>query len=110
MDYRYKLEIELDDEKIISDNKYDKNSIYKTIREMFADEGILEVKSDRHMLVFASNKTDDKEFARFGLIEKTLLNADWFMPYVTRLMWYDTLYGVVSQEDVIKVARKHGII
>lgn len=110
MDYRYKLEIELDDEKIIADNKYVIDSIYETIRGMFADEGIPEIKTDTHMLVFASNKTDDKELARFALIETTLIEKDWFMPYVTRFMWYDRLYGVVSQEDVIKVARKHGLI
>lgn len=110
MDYRYKLEIELDDEKILADNKYVIESIYDSIRGMFADEGIPEIKNNTHMLVFASNKTDDKEFARFGLIEGALLESDWFMPYVTRFMWYDTLYGTVSQEDVIKVARKHGLI
>lgn len=110
MKYRYKLEIELDDEKIIADDKYEIESIYETIRGMFADEGIPEVKTDGHILVFASNKTDDKEFARFGLIETTLIEKKWFMPYVKRMMWYDTIYGFVSQEDVIKVARKHGLI
>lgn len=110
MDYRYKLEIELDDEKIIADNKYVLESIYEGIRGMFADEGIPEIKTDSHMLVFASNKTDDKEFARFGLVETTLLEEDWFLPYVKTFMWYDTLYGVVSQEDVMEVAKRHGII
>lgn len=110
MDFRYKLEIELDDEKIIADNKYVIESIYDTIRGMFADEGIPEIKTNTHMLVFASNKTDDKELARFGLIETTLIEKDWFMPYVTRMMWYDTLYGMVSQEDVIKVFKDDGLI
>lgn len=110
MDYRYKIEIELDDEKIISDNKYVIESIYEAIRGMFANEGIQEVKSDSHMLVFASNKTDDKEFARFGAIECSLLESDWFLPYVTRFMWYDKLYGRVSQEDIIKVFNEENLI
>jgi hypothetical protein len=77
---------------------------------MFADEGIPEIKTDSHMLVFASNKRDDKEFARFGLIETTLIEQDWFLPYVTRLMWYDTIYGEVSQENVLKVFKEDGLI
>jgi hypothetical protein len=110
MDYRYKIEIELDDDKIISDNIYVLESIYENIREMFADEEISEIKTNAHMLVFASNKSDDKELARFGLIETTLIEEDWFMPYVTKMMWYDTLHSTISQENVLEVARKHGLI
>jgi hypothetical protein len=110
MEWRYKLEIELDDEKILADDKYYLEDIYNAIRQMFANEGIPEIKTDSHMLVFASNKRDDKEFARFGFIEKTLISSDWFLTYVKRMTWYDTIYGKVSQEDVLKVARKHGLI
>lgn len=110
MEWRYKLEIELDDEKILADDKYSLKDIYEGIRQMFADEGIPEIKTDSHMLVFASNKRDDKEFARFGLIETTLIEQDWFLPYVTRLMWYDTIYGEVSQENVLKVFKEDGLI
>lgn len=101
MDYRYKLEIELDDEKIIADNKYVIESIYDTIRGMFADEGIPEIKTDSHMLVFASNKDDDKEFARFGLVETTLMDSKWFKPYVKKMIWYNRLYGKDYKENII---------
>lgn len=108
--YIYKIEIELDDEKIIDEDKYEIADIYSAIRKMFADEGIEEIKNNSHTLVFASNKEDNRELSRFALIETTLIDKDWFMSYVKRFMWFDTLYGVVSQENIINVARKHGLI
>ncbi len=110
MKYRYKIEIELDDEKIIREGKYEIADIYATIRSWFAEEDIPEVDSEEGVLAFASNKTDDKEFARFALIETTLVEKDWFLPYAKRMTWYDTIYGVLSTEDVLKVCREEGLI
>lgn len=109
MKYRYKLEIELDDEKIISDGKYEIKSIYETIRGMFADEGIPEVKTDSHMLVFASNKTDDKEFSKFGLIETTLMDSKWFRPYIKKLLWFNSEYGKKYCENALLAYEKEGL-
>ena len=110
MKYRYKLEMELDDEKIIADGKYEIDSIYHTFRSWFKEEGISEISKNARELVFASNKTDDKEFAKFSLIETSLVKEKWFIPYIKRMAWYDTVYGTVSKEDVIKVLKEDGLI
>lgn len=109
MDYRYKLEIELDDEKILAEGKYELGEIYRVIRAWFEEEGIPEIETDTHAIAFASNKTDDKEFARFGLVEEAFVVNDLFK-YVKNMTWYDTLYGMVSQEDVIKAFKEAGLI
>lgn len=40
----FKVEIELDDEKIISDGRYELEDIYDAIRKCFVDEHIPEIK------------------------------------------------------------------
>lgn len=107
MEYLYKLEIELDDEKIIADDKYDIDSIYDTIRSWFKEEGIPEISKDNSVLIFASNKDDDKEFSRFGLIETELMDAEWFRPYVKKMFWYNNEYGKNYREDIIAEDKKY---
>lgn len=110
MNYLYKLEIELDDEKIISDGIYSLESIYDGIRSIFAEEGISEIKAQDKALVFASNNNDDKEFAKFGYAETFLIEQKWFAPYVKKMLWYDTLYDVESKEDVLRFFKEDGLI
>lgn len=102
MDYRYKIEIELDDEKIISDNKYVIESIYEAIRGMFSDEGIPEIKNGEHTMTFVSNRYDKDDFAAMALVENTLFDSEWFRPYVKKMIWYNIAYGKDYCEDVIK--------
>lgn len=109
-EYLYKIEIEMDVKKILADNEYDIDEIYKTIREFFAEENIVEIPNDRGILIFASCKTDDKELSRFGLIEMSLLLQDWFLKYVKKMTWFDKIYGEVSEENILKAAKKHGVI
>lgn len=107
MDFLYKVEIELDDEKILADDKYYVEDIYAMIRKWFADEGIHEVENDNHMLVFASNKDDDKEFARFGLVETELMDSKWFRPYVKKFMWYNRLRGKDYKENILAEDKRY---
>ena len=109
-EYLYKIEIEMDDKKILADNEYDIDEIYQTIREFFAEENIMEITNDRGILIFASCKTDNKEFARFGYIEKCLVQCEWFKRYVKRMTWFDKIYGDVSEENVLKVFGEYGLI
>ena len=110
--FSYKIEIELDDEKIIAEKKYDIKSIYSAIRDLFAREKIKEIKSHvPNMLTFASNKKDSKELGRFGAVESALLVKDQrLLPYISKVTWYDTLYNKVNTEDVLEVFMKNGLI
>ncbi len=106
MDYRFKVEIELDDEKILAEDKYELSDIYAAIRHMFAKQDIPEVDSDSHMIVFVSTKTDDKEFAKFGLVEMSLMDSKWFRPYVKKMFWYNADDGTDYYEDIIEEDRR----
>ncbi len=110
MKYRYKIEIELDDEKIIREGKYEIADIYATIRSWFAEEDIPEVKNDSHTLTFISARTDRDDFARMGLLEVSLIKVPWFKPYVTKMLWYNNSYGADYVENVIEEFRKEGLI
>lgn len=110
-DFLYKLEIDLDDEKIIKEGRYDLDNVYDTIRSWFASENISEIITGEHYLTFASNKRgDDKEFARFGAVENAFLDDELLMTYVKRMTWYDTLSGNVSEVDVLETARKYDML
>lgn len=101
MEYRYKLEIELDEDKIISDGKYEIDSIYDTIRSWFKKTEIPEVKNDDHMMTFISDRYDKDDYAEFGLIETDLMDADWFKPYVKKMLWYNRENGKNHSENII---------
>lgn len=110
MNYRYKVEIELDDEKIIKDGEYELDSIYDSVRQIYAEEGIEELKTNSKVLTFVSKNDDDKEFAKFCAAQNSLLESGWFISAVKRMTWFDTLYGTVSEENILKCAERHGII
>ncbi len=99
-DYRYKVEIELDDEKILREHKYDLESIYNTIRQWFNERNTDENVSNEKSLVFASSRQDDKAYGCFALIKCRLMRSEWFRPYVSKMLWYNTDEGE-GFEDVL---------
>lgn len=104
--YLYKLEIELDDEKIVKDNKYELSSIYDTVKYYFEQENIQNLKSDEHIMTFISNEHDD--FASFGLIEGEIMTKDWFRPYVKKMIWYNAYHGKNHSEDALMAFVQEG--
>lgn len=102
MNYRYKIEIELDDEKIISDNIYVLESIYENIRKMFADEGINEIVDNSHTLTFTSDGKEKNDWGKMWANLTMLFEEKWFRLYAIKMLWFDNEYGVVNREDVLK--------
>lgn len=99
MDYIYKIEIELDDEKIICEDKYEIVDIYNMIRKCFASEGFVEEKKNEKSMIFAYKKGDSKAFSKVGIVCNALYDAKWFKPYVTKMLWFDLSDD--SVEDVL---------
>lgn len=102
MDYRYKIEIELDDEKIIKDGEYELDSIYECVRQMFALENIKEVPSDSRVMTFVSNRYDKDDYAVMWNILAFLFEANWAKPYLIKMLWYDMECNKLNCEDVLK--------
>lgn len=112
-EYLYKIEIEMDDEKILADQECDINKIYDAIRAWYAEENIKEIPNDRGILIFACSDTNEKvdtKLARFIVVEETLLKQDWFVKYVKKMTWFDKIYGDVSEEDMLEAFHRHGLI
>jgi hypothetical protein len=102
MEWRYKLEIELDDEKILADDKYYLEDIYNAIRQMFAEDNIKEIKSDNGIFVFESDGTDDTDYAKIWFGMTSLFESKWFKNYAKKMDWYDKTYGMINHENVLK--------
>lgn len=107
-DYRFKVEIELDDDKIISENKYDKDGIYDTIRSLFKEKGIAEKPFDGKTMVFYSSRQDEQIYGEFALLKCGLIMADWIRPYIKKMYWYNADYSDDYCEDVLAIHLKLG--
>ena len=108
--YRYKIEIEVDEKKIKTENNFTFDEVCEKIRSIFAKQGIDEDKSS-NVLSFFSNKRDSNELAKFGVAEKDLIDKqNGILVYLKKIIWYDTLHGAESKEDVLEVAKRHNVI
>lgn len=99
-----KLEIKLDDKKIIEENKYTPESIYQVLRDAFAECNLRqENKPDGTLFFYGTGSRDD--FGAFGRLIYTLKDKPWFINYVTKWIWYNSDSGRnendFSMEDVL---------
>lgn len=107
----YKIEIEVDEKKIKTENNFTFDEVCEKIRSIFAKQGIDEDKSSNNVLSFFSNKRDSNELAKFGVAEKDLIDKqNGILVYLKKIIWYDTLHGAESKEDVLEVAKRHNVI
>ncbi len=109
MEYLYKIEIKMNDEKIQKDGKYQHDSIYDVIRKLYAKYDISEVPGKEGYITFGSNKRDAYEFGKFGAVENTLLRTEWFSENVTEMTWHDYLHGKESVGDCLELAERYGL-
>ncbi|MBO5577417.1 MAG: hypothetical protein J5956_14135 [Ruminococcus sp.] len=103
MEYRYKLEIELDEDKIRADGEYTVEQLRQHIIDSFADVGITNMVEDSKTMIFIDNTYDFDFFARFGLIVSDLYyDEPWFCKYAKKVLWYNNGHGKDHCEDVIE--------
>ena len=104
MEYRYKLEIELDEDQIRADGEYTVEQLRQHIIDSFADVGITNLVEDGRTMIFIDNSYNFDYFARFGLIASDLYyDEPWFRKYVNKMLWYNVEHGKDHCEDVIVV-------
>ena len=104
MEYRYKLEIELDEDKIRADGEYTVEQLRQHIIDSFADVGITNMVEDGKTIIFIDNSYNFDYFARFGLIASDLYyDEPWFSKYANKMLWYNAEHGNDHCEDVIAV-------
>ena len=94
--YRYKVVIELDNDKI--QQKYDLADTYRIVREQFLSKGLLDI-SDKSQLIFVSKPGDNKAFGSIGAVTNTLYRS-WLKPYLKAMEWHDLAKN--NAEDLLK--------
>lgn len=105
MDYAFKVEIALDDEKILADQVYDLDDMYKIIREMFTQKDMHDVSEGNGQLTFISKKGEKDVFSTCGLNVTELYQSEWAVPYLKKMLWYNGSNGVV--DDVLYECRNY---
>lgn len=110
MDYAFKVEIALDDEKILADQVYDLNDMYKTIRKMFTEKGMHDISDGNGRLIFISKKGEKDAFCTCGLNVNRLYDSKWASPYLKELLWYNGSKDTVENILVTRAEydRKYG--
>ena len=99
-----KLEIKMDDQKMIKDKKYKPESVYKVIDDLFQRYHIRkEIKDDGTHVFYGTG--DRKDYGSFGFLITSLREWEWFMEYVVKWIWYNSDRGHTeddfSVEDVL---------
>lgn len=84
-----KLEIKLDDEKIVEERQYRLEDIYMAIDRVFEQYHLTKkIQPDGTIVFYGNGKTED--YGSFGRLITTLKDKDWFINYVTKWMWYNS--------------------
>ena len=98
--YRFKVEIVIDEEKVIKDDKYEPQVMYDYIRDMFKQFDLSEIKTgEQYHLVF-TNKGGNKDLGAIGRIVFDLCDMDWFRKYATEFYWYE----LNNKKKIIEIA------
>ena len=101
-----KLEIKLDDDKIIADSKYKLDGIYQTLEKAFIEADLQEKKeANGTLMVYGTGKPAD--FGSFGWIITSLKKKEWFMKYVTKWIWYNSDDGYDENDFAVEDVLYH---
>lgn len=93
-----RLEIKMDNYRIVEEHRYDINMIYYTINRLFSSCGICkEERPDGTMVFFGSSRTDNE--ADFRHIVSVISGAPWFSRENVRWFWYGNECGQSLKED-----------
>ena len=99
-----KLEIKMDEEKIIADQKYRVESIYQVLKSVFSRYGLKRTEKPDGTMSFVGSG-NPKDYGAFGAIITSLKEKDWFIDYVEKWIWYNSDDGEnendFSVEDVL---------
>lgn len=99
-----KLEMKLDAEQIAQAQKYTPQAVQASVDKAFLKYGFRkEVQTDGTVCYYGTGAA--KDYGIFGRLITTLKDKDWFMPYVTKWLWYNSDDGEdendFSVEDVL---------
>ena len=100
MKFKYKVEIVIDEEKVINVYIYDTKEMYEFIRNMFNRFDLAEIKTDKPYHLIFADKGRNRDYGALGKAMLDLYYSDWFLNYAKKLFWHNNVNE--SVEDVLK--------
>ena len=95
MEKMFKMVIEMNNKKILSESEYDLESVYDAIIKVFNKNGLNKAKAFDNTIVAIENG-DNQDLARFGRVMCILKKMNWFMDNCTSWHFYD---GYKDEDD-----------
>lgn len=84
-----KMEIRMDDEKILQERKYNLKAVHDAVDKAFAQWSFKGEQTDSGSVVYKDNGSE-RDFGRFGCIVNALKKQEWFMANVLTWILYDS--------------------
>ena len=103
----FKVEILIDEEKVLQDDKYEPATMYEYIKDMFRTFHLREVKTEKPNFIVFIDRGNDKDFGGFWSAIWDLYEEDWFKRYALQCTWYNNVEGNV--EDVLVEGKRLGM-
>ena len=105
MKFKYKVEIVIDEEKVINDDIYDPKEMYEYIKNMFRRFDLPEIKTDKPYHLIFTDKGRSRDYGALGRTIFDLYEYEWFKKYAVKFKFYDLISG--SCEDIIYKINKY---
>lgn len=84
-----KLEMKLNDNRILQAAKYQPDSIHNAVDKAFSKYQFKrEVLSDGTICYYGNGRS--KDYGAFGRLITTLKDKEWFLPYLDKWLWYNS--------------------
>ena len=87
--FRFKVEIIIDEEKVIKDHLYNPKTMYKYIRDMFRQYHLKEVETNAPNHIVFTDIGTNKDMAGLASAAIDLSEMDWFKKYADEFYWYE---------------------
>ncbi len=87
--FKYKVEILLDEGKIIADYEYKPETLYKHIRDMFRQYHLKEVHTETPNHIIFVDRGKNKDMAGLACAASDLSQIDWFKKYTDEFYWWE---------------------
>ena len=101
-----KVEIKLNNQKIEEEAKYSMQSIYQTLDKTFAKYTFRKEELSDGTICYYGNG-NRKDYGTFGRIITTLKDKEWFVPYLTKWLWYNSDDGENENDYAIEDVLYH---
>ncbi len=102
MKYKFRIEITLNDELIISEGKHDVSDVYRTIIDYAKEQHLTRLKAkDEKVLLFGKTGEHKDDFSECWIFQTALLETKWFKKYARSVKWYNDFDSPECPEDVL---------